>query len=264
MQPRFVTRKFVALTIAALIVSVSVSYLIFVNPYSTIFHQEYTLHPKSSFGNFGCIVELLGLETTEVTIGFRDVEKFWYSFDIILYEPTLRSFAYTLEEETDRRITLNATASIKSVDLFLGAHRYYQFVIEGENLTTSIIYGNHVILGAEDYGVWENGYFDYRATGSLSFTLADPLGYSLGGLDVWIGVNGALFPESVYLDIDLPPDLGGVVQFYDPTNVEFTDMVGWFLVDDTGEYVEYSANENSTYWVDIQIKTADAVANLNA
>ncbi|MGD2072218.1 MAG: hypothetical protein PVG65_01870 [Candidatus Thorarchaeota archaeon] len=248
-------RRKVALIVAVIIFLSYMNYLAFYPTSQTQFHYEDIL-PETWKSGSNMRLICNNLQDTNVTIVFQNNRSLWYSIDITLYKPSHPWQAFRLESPRTGSLEMNALQRIESIAIVLGTGGYYDLFLKGKNLNASVIYNNRVILGNSTCHD-STGTFLFDATGKLYFTLNENVDCSVGGLDVIVGSQSLegdwLFPDEVYLDVDVPDSLAGSLSIYDPTVQHFLENVGWyyrgnFTDSDSGDLFHRYATFNSKYF----------------
>ena len=226
-----VDRKKGALIILVIIFASVINYLTFYNSLEKQFHYESALPDKWITGS-NVRLHCNNLQDTNVTIVFQNDATLWYAIDITLYNPSYQSHAFGLRALKFGLIEINAIHRIESIRIVLGTGSYHDIILNGKNLNTSITYSNGVILGNSTNND-STGSFIFSATGKLCFALDEDVSCFEGGLDVFVGAQSlddtSLYPDDVYLDIDVPDALSGSLSVYDPTNLYFLENIGWYF-----------------------------------
>lgn len=226
-----VDRKKGALIILVIIFASVINYLSFYNSFQTHFHYENTL-PDTWMAGSNIPLYCNNLQDTNVTIIFQNDRTLWYAIDITLYNPSYQSLAFGLRTLRFGLLEINGIQRIKSIKIVLGTGAYHDIFLNGRNLNASITYSNGVILG-NSTNKDSAGSFYFSASGKLYFTLNEDVDCFEGGLDVFVGSRSSdetsLYPDDVYLDIDVPDALSGSLRVYDPTALYFLENVGWYF-----------------------------------
>jgi hypothetical protein len=250
-----VNRKWAVLVFLVIIGAFIIHYQIFSNSSQVQFYYEDNL-PETWIRGSNLQLYCNNLHDTNVTISFQNNRDLWYSIDITLYEPSHPSKAFLWRTQKIGIVELDAFQRVESIVIVLGTGGYYDLFLNGENVNASVTYSNEVFL-ANSTDDDSTGTFLFCATGKLYFALNENVDCSEGGLDVIVGSRSIcgtwLYPDEVYLDIDVPDGLCGSLSIYDPTVQCFSENIGWyyrgnFTNSDSGDTYHRYATHNSRYF----------------
>jgi hypothetical protein len=221
-------KQLIALCVIVIVIGVAgVGFVLLSTP--THYEREYPAE-SSKYVRLG-----ISVEDCNLSISFRNDSTLMYSIDVEVYSDS--DFKVNYREGVEyHSIQIGVfsgqmptgPARLKSLDIILGTAATYQIVAGGNNLDTSIVYGNGAKLGQFGNGVdYSDDDVIYKATGSVQFTFEDDVDFSGGGLDVMLtGMGGIVnYLDSAILDIDLPEGMDGRVCFFD--SVMSVDNNGW-------------------------------------
>jgi hypothetical protein len=181
----------------------------------TQFHYE-EWHPEPSRR---ILMYIRDLKDANLTISFVNDTTLMCRVDVDLYDP--QSGSVRLVREVANQINLESTGRQKRVEVVLGtSDRYNIHIQNGENLNTTVRYGNGAVLNE----TW----FSAHQTGIIRIAVDEDDGLTTHGgmaIDAIIprGSQGQLH---VLLDIDLPEGYDGEL-LTNNAPISFVERVGW-------------------------------------
>ncbi|MFW9795321.1 MAG: hypothetical protein ACFFEE_13520 [Candidatus Thorarchaeota archaeon] len=190
-------------------------------------------------------------EDTDLSISFVDNTDRLYSIDVTPYENSTEAHI-GFDMQDDSWMIMFTTGQQESVDIILGNGCFYYVQILGSSyLNTTIVYSNNS---------WVNGTaFSYTPSsssgfeGHLTLKIQDDI-----VTDGTTGFEGQITCTTLNLEIDVPDQWGGVVNFYD-SNVTFIELTGWF--EWFGRYMTDNSDDDVAL-IDLEVHVEEVLARL--
>ncbi len=244
---RSLSRKQRGLVVIAMVVVAGGGFFWYYDSTRTTFHFE-ERYPES---NRPILVPLRRLRDTNLSISFVNDTSLMCRVDVELYDS--QSGSVTWYRGPNNNVALEATGRQKRVDVVLGTGAsYHLYILLGENLNTTIRFGNGAVLNDTSLEAYQTGIIRIAVDEDDGLTTHGGMGIS-----AWIpeGING---PLHVLLNIDLPTGYLGKL-WTNGAPISFVERVGWGYYGD-GVYATVGMMEEP--WIGIGCVCTSIIARL--
>ncbi len=169
-----------------------------------------------------------------VSVSFVEDANLFYAFNVGLSSSAFGSSSYSVEiKPISHQVIFRGSDLVDSVHLTLGSSMHYSLVVVGQNLNTTIAFSNGALIDGMDVGIYHTGFLHFNIDEDVIAT---------GDLDVTIGASTTDTPSLIYLDIDLPTGMNGVMNFKADSSVSIRENIGWYLRQPPFDRIEYSTS----------------------
>ncbi len=215
---RSLTRKQTAILLILIVLGGGAGIFWFYESNRTQFHFEQT-YPAGDTRKV--ILAIAEPRDANLTISFVNDTSLLYRVDAELYDAQSGSVRMQYDEVNVHSLHLYCEGRQRRIDIVLGTATWYDVTIwRGENLNTTIRFGNGAVLNRTDVDIYQTGivriavdeHDGLTTIDSLYVTVRRPSGFTGSSL--------------VLLDIDLPEDYDGKLYTHGAP-ISFVERVGW-------------------------------------
>ncbi len=212
---RPLSRKRGALTISMLVIVAGVGvYWVYESTRTQFRFEEWNPEP-----NRRILMYIRDLTDANLTISFENDTSLMCRVAVDLYDA--QSGSVVLVREVGNQVNLESTGRQRRVEVVLGtAAKYDLYIQRGDNLNTTVRFGNGAVLNRTDFDAYQTGIIRIAVDEHDGLATYDSLFVYAGHP---YGIAGSLL---VLLDIDLPKGYDGRLH----TNgapISFVERVGW-------------------------------------
>ena len=190
-------------------------------------------------------------EDTDLSITFVDNADLLYSIDIVPYENSTAAYL-RFDMHQDSWGIMFSTGQQEFVNITLGNGCFYNLQICGDSyLNTTVVYSNNAWVNGTAFG-----YFPHSSQGfdgHLTLKILDDI-----VTDGTTGFVGRVTCDSLNLEIDVPNQWGGIIDFND-VNVTFVEISGW--TEYFGRYVTDNSYEDVPL-INLDVEVEEVFARL--
>jgi len=244
-------KEVIAVGIIILVVVSVVGVFVFLYPQDPRIEQGFQFERNVTTTTPERIFFRINAEDTDMSISFVDDADLLYSIDIVPYEDSTEASIMIQANQESWGLSL-VTGPQQSVNITLGNGCFYNLQIAGGSyLNTTVIYSNNAWVNGTSLGYFPDS--SHGFDGHLTLKILDDI-----ITDGTTGFTGHIDCDTLNLEIDLPDQWGGTVDFND-INITLLELTGWF--EWFGRYITDNSDDDVPL-IDLDVEVEEVIARL--